>query len=78
MREYQFPCCELDFWLLLMLCLLLVSLAGLASGLALGLLSFSQVDLEVISKSGLPKDRKHAGYHRNTCHYIMQFLRSSS
>ncbi|KAL9324029.1 hypothetical protein ACSQ67_008886 [Phaseolus vulgaris] len=60
MREYQFPCCELDFWLLLMLCLLLVSLAGLASGLALGLLSFSQVDLEVISKSGLPKDRKHA------------------
>jgi len=46
-----------------MVCILLVLLAGIASGLALGLLSFSQVDLEVLIKAGLPKDRKHAGYH---------------
>ncbi|KAJ1404404.1 CNNM, transmembrane domain [Sesbania bispinosa] len=38
----------------------LVTLAGIASGLALGLLSFSQVDLEVLIKAGRPKDRKHA------------------
>jgi len=55
-----------------------VSLAGIASGLALGLLSFSLVDLEVLIKAGLPKDRKNAGYHHNTCNCIMQILRSSS
>ncbi|XP_057443400.1 DUF21 domain-containing protein At5g52790-like [Lotus japonicus] len=60
MEEYEFPCCEGNFWLFLITCLVIVSLAGIASGLALGLLSFSQVDLEVIIKSGSSKDRKHA------------------
>ncbi|KAK7380381.1 hypothetical protein VNO78_32891 [Psophocarpus tetragonolobus] len=60
MKEYEFPCCELKFWVYFILCLVLVSVAGIASGLALGLLSFSQIDLEVLIKAGLPKDRKHA------------------
>ncbi|KAL4357727.1 hypothetical protein AHAS_Ahas09G0215600 [Arachis hypogaea] len=33
---------------------------GVTSGLALGLLSFSQVDLEVLIKAGRPKDKKNA------------------
>ena len=35
--------------------------AGLMSGLTLGLMSLSFVDLEVLAKSGTPQDRKHAG-----------------
>lgn len=31
------------------------------SGLTLGLMSMSLVDLEVLAKSGTPRDRKHAG-----------------
>lgn len=34
--------------------------AGLMSGLTLGLMSLSLVDLEVLAKSGTPQDRKHA------------------
>ncbi|XP_027357244.1 DUF21 domain-containing protein At5g52790-like [Abrus precatorius] len=60
MREYEFPCCELNFWVFFIICLVLVALAGIASGLALGLLSFSHVDLEVLIKAGRPKDRKNA------------------
>ncbi|KAA8539965.1 hypothetical protein F0562_026657 [Nyssa sinensis] len=51
MREDDAPCCELRFWVYLFICLVLVSFAGLTSGLTLGLLSFSQVDLEVLIKS---------------------------
>jgi len=61
MKEDEFLCCQLGFWVFLIICLVLVSLAGIASGLALGLLSFSQVDLEVLIKAGRPKDTKHAG-----------------
>jgi hypothetical protein len=39
----------------------LVLFAGLMSGLTLGLMSLSLVDLEVLQKSGTPPDRKHAG-----------------
>ena len=56
-------CCEPEFWVFLIICLLLVSLAGITSGLALGLLSFSKVDLEVFIKAGRPQDRKYAGWH---------------
>ncbi|XP_031254385.1 DUF21 domain-containing protein At2g14520-like isoform X1 [Pistacia vera] len=38
----------------------LVLFAGLMSGLTLGLMSMNLVDLEVLAKSGTPKDRKHA------------------
>lgn len=40
--------------------MLLVLFAGLMSGLTLGLMSLSLVDLEVLAKSGTPKDRKYA------------------
>ena len=40
---------------------LLVLFAGLMSGLTLGLMSLSLVDLEVLAKSGTPKDRQYAG-----------------
>ncbi|CAL5438290.1 unnamed protein product [Camellia sinensis] len=35
-------------------------IAGLMSGLTLGLMSMSLVDIEILAKSGTPKDRKHA------------------
>jgi metal transporter CNNM len=38
----------------------LVLFAGSMSGLTLGLMSMSLVDLEVLAKSGTPNDRKHA------------------
>ncbi|KAL5080912.1 hypothetical protein RYX36_009333 [Vicia faba] len=60
MHEYEYPCCESKFWLFLITCLVIVSLAGITSGLALGILSYSQVDLEVLIKAGRPKDKKHA------------------
>jgi metal transporter CNNM len=44
--------------------------AGLMSGLTLGLMSLSLVDLEVLAKSGTPQDRKHAGtvlYINSSC-----------
>jgi len=44
-----------------MIIVLLVVFAGLMSGLTLGLMSLSLVDLEVLAKSGTPQDRKHAG-----------------
>ncbi|XP_062076122.1 DUF21 domain-containing protein At2g14520 [Humulus lupulus] len=54
------PCCELDFWVFLATSFVLVLFAGITSGLALGLLSFSQVDLEVLIKSGQFHDQKNA------------------
>lgn len=63
MREDNTPCCEPKFWLYLFICFVLVSFAGLTSGLSLGLLSFTQVDLEVLVKAGLPQDQKNAGWY---------------
>ncbi|XP_057950852.1 DUF21 domain-containing protein At5g52790 [Malania oleifera] len=60
MRQDDVPCCEPMFWVYLTTCLGLVSFAGLTSGLALGLLSFTQVDLEVLIKAGQPQDRDNA------------------
>jgi metal transporter CNNM len=40
----------------------IVSLAGITSGLALGILSYNPVDLEVLIKAGRPKDKKNAGW----------------
>ncbi|XP_068636154.1 DUF21 domain-containing protein At2g14520-like [Aristolochia californica] len=54
------PCCKAMFWIYLLICLALVSLAGLMSGLTLGLMSLSRVDLEVLAKAGRPLDRKNA------------------
>jgi metal transporter CNNM len=49
------------FWVYLMSCAGLVMFAGLMSGLTLGLMSLSIVDLEVLSKAGTPQDRRNAG-----------------
>ncbi|CAN1158612.1 DUF21 domain-containing protein At5g52790 [Linum perenne] len=54
------PCCEPMFWGYLVVCIALVAFAGLMSGLTLGLMSLSLVDLEVLIKAGRPDDRKNA------------------
>ncbi|XP_057793985.1 DUF21 domain-containing protein At1g47330-like isoform X2 [Salvia miltiorrhiza] len=54
------PCCGTEFFLFVMIIIGLVLFAGLMAGLTLGLMSLGLVDLEVISKSGRPQDRKHA------------------
>ncbi|XP_062154574.1 DUF21 domain-containing protein At5g52790-like isoform X2 [Alnus glutinosa] len=60
MAANDVPCCEPMFWVYLVICVVLVSFAGLMSGLTLGLMSLSHVDLEVIAKAGQPQDRKNA------------------
>lgn len=61
LRDDDVPCCTPEFWIFLAICLALVSFAGITSGLALGLLSFGQVDLEVLIKAGQPHESKYAG-----------------
>lgn len=59
MAEYH--CCELGFFVHIVVIAFLVLFAGLMSGLTLGLMSLSLVDLEVLAKAGQPHDRKNAG-----------------
>lgn len=56
----EYRCCETNFFVHILVIVFLVLFAGLMSGLTLGLMSMSLVDLEVLAKSGTPKDRKHA------------------
>ncbi|RZC62687.1 hypothetical protein C5167_024429 [Papaver somniferum] len=56
----EYHCCETGFFVYIGVIAFLVLFAGLMSGLTLGLMSMSVVDLEVLAKSGTPKDRKHA------------------
>eukprot|EP00249_Psilotum_nudum_P015781 c25516_g1_i2 orf=724-2439(-) len=56
----QEHCCEGTFWLYILIITGLVLFAGLMSGLTLGLMSLGLVDLEVLTKSGTPADRRHA------------------
>ncbi|XP_028801413.1 DUF21 domain-containing protein At2g14520-like [Neltuma alba] len=58
--EEKHHCCEDSFWILLVMSLVLAVFAAITSGLALGLLSFNQVDLEVFVRAGQPKIQKHA------------------
>ncbi|KAE8719720.1 DUF21 domain-containing protein [Hibiscus syriacus] len=60
MAANDVPCCESMFWVYLVVCVVLVSFAGLMSGLTLGLMSLSLVDLEVVIKAGQPQDRRNA------------------
>ncbi|CAN6302488.1 unnamed protein product [Urochloa humidicola] len=53
-------CCGTMFWAFLTACVGLVMFAGLMSGLTLGLMSLSLVDLEVLAKAGTPKDKLNA------------------
>jgi hypothetical protein len=57
----EYACCAPMFWLYLLICCGLVAFAGIMSGLTLGLMSLSIVDLEVLRKAGKPEDQKNAG-----------------
>ncbi|KAH9611940.1 hypothetical protein KSS87_022478 [Heliosperma pusillum] len=56
----KYRCCETKFFINIGIIAFLVIFAGLMSGLTLGLMSLSLVDLEVLAKSGTPKDRIRA------------------
>ncbi|GJU33113.1 DUF21 domain-containing protein-like protein isoform X1 [Tanacetum coccineum] len=56
----EYECCGTQFFVHILIIIGLVLFAGLMSGLTLGLMSLSLVDLEVLLKSGTPKDRKFA------------------
>ncbi|XP_062078384.1 DUF21 domain-containing protein At2g14520-like [Humulus lupulus] len=56
----EYECCETGFFIHIGVIVLLVVFAGMMSGLTLGLMSLSLVDLEVLAKSGTPKDRIYA------------------
>ncbi|KAI5604026.1 hypothetical protein POPTR_001G288000v4 [Populus trichocarpa] len=56
----EYSCCETNFFIHILIIVFLVMFAGLMSGLTLGLMSMSLVDLEVLAKSGTPKDRIYA------------------
>ncbi|KAE8008218.1 hypothetical protein FH972_004751 [Carpinus fangiana] len=56
----EYKCCGSNFFIHILIIVFLVVFAGMMSGLTLGLMSMSLVDLEVLAKSGTPKDRKHA------------------
>ncbi|KAK9071086.1 hypothetical protein SSX86_009654 [Deinandra increscens subsp. villosa] len=56
--EYRWG--EPNFFIHIGIVVFLVLFAGLMSGLTLGLMSLSLVDLEVLAKSGTPTDRKYA------------------
>ncbi|KAL7229868.1 hypothetical protein ACSBR2_008424 [Camellia fascicularis] len=52
-------CCETMFWVYLVISMALVAFVGLMSGLTLGLMSLSLVDLEVLTKAGQPQNKKN-------------------
>ncbi|TMX01580.1 hypothetical protein EJD97_024238 [Solanum chilense] len=56
----EYTCCESEFFIHIVIIVFLVIFAGMMSGLTLGLMSLSLVDLEVLAKSGTPSDRKNA------------------
>ncbi|OEL25243.1 DUF21 domain-containing protein [Dichanthelium oligosanthes] len=56
----EYHCCSAPFFEHIAIIVVLVLFAGLMSGLTLGLMSLSLVDLEVLAKSGTEQDRKHA------------------
>ena len=74
MAANDVPCCETMFWVYLLISVALVAFAGLMSGLTLGLMSLSLVDLEVLTKAGQPKDRKNAGW--SVCGLHSEFINS--
>lgn len=57
----DYSCCTTGFFTRIGIVVFLVLFAGLMSGLTLGLMSMSLVEIEVLAKSGKPRDRKHAG-----------------
>lgn len=61
-----YHCCGPHFFLYITLITMLVMFAGMTSGLTMGLMPMSQVDLEVIRKSGKRRDRFRACRYHNT------------
>lgn len=51
---------HLRFWFFLLFSVALTLLAGLMSGLTLGLMSLDTVELEVLKRSGTRKEKKYA------------------
>lgn len=78
MAANDVPCCETMFWVYLVICIALVCFAGLMSGLTLGLMSLSLVDLEVLIKAGKPEDRKNAGQYLQLSLDTNVFVQESS
>ncbi|KAG6391974.1 hypothetical protein SASPL_149738 [Salvia splendens] len=82
MGEEYIRCCVRQFWMDVVVSSGLVVFAGLTSGLSLGLLSHSKVDLEVLVKAGLPKDRKNAAkvlpLVKNECFLLCTLLIAKS
>ncbi|KAM4103860.1 hypothetical protein ACJW30_06G111000 [Castanea mollissima] len=62
----EYSCCETAFIIRKILITLLALFAGLMSGLTLGLMSMSLVELEVLVKSVTPSDRKHVALRHKT------------
>ncbi|XP_050944758.1 DUF21 domain-containing protein At4g33700-like isoform X1 [Cucumis melo] len=58
--KVEYSCCTTGFFSRIGIVIFLVLFAGLMSGLTLGLMSMSLVEIEVLAKSGKPSDRKHA------------------
>ena len=56
----EYHCCGAGFFEHIAIIVVLVLFAGLMSGLTLGLMSLSLVDLEVLAKAGTPQDRRNA------------------
>ncbi|KAG4971598.1 hypothetical protein JHK85_038019 [Glycine max] len=73
----EYKCCDMEFYKRILIVVLLLMFAGLMSGLTLGLMSLSLVDLEVLAKSGTPQDRNNAG-NFSPClmehHHLLDFL----
>ncbi|XP_023518289.1 DUF21 domain-containing protein At4g33700-like isoform X2 [Cucurbita pepo subsp. pepo] len=56
----EYSCCTSGFFSRIGIVVFLVLFAGMMSGLTLGLMSMSLVEIEVLAKSGKPSHRKHA------------------
>ena len=78
----EYECCGSEFFIHIVIIVFLVLFAGSMSGLTLGLMSMSLVDLKVLAKSGTPNDRKHAGtfsflfFLQNQFNALVQLLRA--
>lgn len=70
----EYKCCESEFFIHILIIIFLVLFAGMMSGLTLGLMSLSLVDLEVLAKSGTPTDRKHAGISFSYICFVFNYL----
>ena len=57
----DYPFGSFEWWFFAICSAVLVAFAGLMSGLTLGLMTLSPVDLEVLLHSGTPTEKRQAG-----------------